>query len=105
MQRLIDMILQEPTPCPSCGSPNIQSWFVGGCRERKLPYWVQMRCARCGRRGKVKLFRFRAVLDWNREKTIPRNCWTCIHAEGCKSWYGGDLCSYKYAIAARGRRE
>lgn len=98
MRKLIDIILQEPTPCPVCGETRIQSWFVSWRDNRFLPFWVEMQCPRCGRRTKPKIFRSRAVLAWNREAKIPKNCRECAYANGCKSWYGGLTCKHKGAI-------
>ena len=56
----------KPKPCPRCGCTNIYSVFIGGGCEKILPFWVRMRCARCGLRSKNKLFRSRAVRAWNR---------------------------------------
>lgn len=67
MRNLIDYILQEPKPCPLCGEAKIYSCFVSWRDDKFLPFWVEMRCSNCGRNTKPKLFRSRAVAQWNRD--------------------------------------
>lgn len=98
-----DILFPEPDPCPVCGETRIQTWFVSGYYGKFLPFWVEMRCPRCGRGTKPKLFRFRAVHTWNQEAEIPKNCRECACAKGCKSWYGGLFCKYKGAMEGRVR--
>lgn len=59
-------LFPEPSPC-TCGERRIQTWFVGWGYDGILPFWVQMHCPTCGRWGKRKLFRCRAVCAWNEE--------------------------------------
>lgn len=59
------MNLFDPRPCPVCGNKKIYTVFVGGGYEGLLPFWCRMKCSLCGRQSRKKLFRSRAILDWN----------------------------------------
>lgn len=100
---MLEFIFAEPKPCPCCGETRIYSGFVSWRDSRFLPFWVEMVCSRCGKRTKPRLFRSRAVAQWNREAEIPKNCRECAYAKGCKSWYGGLFCNHREAISRRVR--
>lgn len=64
---LLERLMPLPAPCPQCGFPFPETWFVGGGYEALLPFWVRLRCPRCKHWGKRKLFRSRAIRAWNKE--------------------------------------
>ncbi|MGM9588310.1 MAG: hypothetical protein ACI3VA_12605 [Candidatus Limivicinus sp.] len=66
-RRLLTWLFPEPEPC-RCGCRNIWTVYVGGGYEGLLPFWVRMKCPACGRQTKKKLFRSRAIREWNKRR-------------------------------------
>ena len=71
-------------PCPNCGKSGkklIRNRIVfDGTWACKLgKYFIE--CPSCHWCGKTKVFLWRAILAWNREKkdVNPRNCYNCNH--------------------------
>lgn len=51
--------------CPKCGSNLIGKINI---KSARLPFWWYLGCARCHWCGKTKLFLFRAIKSWNKER-------------------------------------
>ena len=47
-------------PCPTCGGTTLALYCADGNRK----FYIE--CLRCHRRGKTKMFEFRAIRAWNR---------------------------------------
>lgn len=47
-------------PCPTCGGTTLALYRADGNRK----FYIE--CLRCHRRGKTKMFEFRAIRAWNR---------------------------------------
>lgn len=65
LDRFFSSLFPDPAPC-RCGCRNIWTCYVGGGYEGLLPFWVRMKCPVCGRQTQKKLFRSRAVREWNK---------------------------------------
>lgn len=53
----------KPKTCPKCGRPHVNVWRILGTRK----YTVE--CVSCHWFGKTRLFRWRAIRAWNKEKS------------------------------------
>ena len=53
-------------PCPNCGEREKDMFLCIGRSYNK--HWYFVECPRCGYCGERKVFLWRAILAWNKEK-------------------------------------
>ena len=53
--------------CPKCGAGR-KKIILCNIRSNRLPWWWFVQCDSCHYCGKTKLFLFRAILSWNRNR-------------------------------------